>query len=533
MNIRSSTIHISHLQSVFCLLACLCLLANSVIRASASTATYYLDSAGGNDANSGTSPSSAWKSLDKVNATTFHPGDSLLLKAGSVWRGQLWPKGSGSSQQPIHIGKYSEGSKPQIQGQGSVEDTLLLKNQEFWEIEDLDISNAAPDYKSIRRGVHIALDNFGDARHFVLRCLTVHDVSGRDDTKHNGGIILTSNGEKKPSRFIDVLIEGNELYHVDRNGISTWSDRWQRSLWYPSLRVIVRGNTLHDIGGDGIMIAVTDGALLEHNVVGRANQRSEGYNIAIWTWSADNSIIQFNEAFETKGQRDGEGFDSDWNSRNTLIQYNYSHDNDGGFLLVCDDGSQHSADSVGNIGTIVRYNISQNDRHRGIAISGPVRNTLVYNNTFFYGPDHPIDAVLFTDWSGWSASTSFLNNIFYAVAQARIGHAVSRADDGAHTSAPGLGYSRENHFDANTYFGQINSVEDPHASTADPRFTNPGQAAGGRDSLRGYSLTQDSPARKSGVPVTDNGGIDFFSAPLQNCAPPDRGAVQSSPCGAP
>lgn len=515
-----------------CLQVCaLCVIACVARNVAASTHYYYVDSVSGDDANSGTSPASAWKSLEKVNATTFHAGDALLLKCGSAWEGQLSPKGSGSADHPIRIGKYSDGPKPLIRGKDT-EDAVLFKNQEFWEIEDLEVTNSGRDSKAIRRGVHIALEDFGDAHHFVIRRVTVHDVSGRDDIKHNGGIILTCVGGKKPSRFVDVVIESNDLYHVDRNGISTWSDRWQRSLWYPSLRVVVRSNTLRDIGGDGIMIAVTDGALLERNSVARANQRSEGYNIAIWTWSADNSVIQFNEAYETKGQRDGEGFDSDWNSHNTLIQYNYSHDNEGGFLLICNDGGQRSVDSIGNIGTVVRHNISQNDQHRGIAISGPVRDTLIYNNTFFFGPGNPTDAILFTDWSGWSTNTSFLNNVFYALAPARVGHAISRADDGAHTSVPGLGNSRENRFEANTYFGQIIPAEDPHASTADPLFANPGKGTSHRDSLRTYTLKPGSPARRSGVPVTDNGGTDFFSAPLKNCTPPDRGAVQSSACGA-
>jgi len=85
------------------------------------------------------------------------------------------------------------------------------------------------------------------------------------------------------------------------------------------LGVVVRHNVLHDIGGDGIVVVATDGALVEHNVVSNANQRSAGYNVAIWPWSADNTIIQHNEAYGTRGQRDGEGFDSDWNSRNTVI----------------------------------------------------------------------------------------------------------------------------------------------------------------------------------------------------------------------
>lgn len=56
---------------------------------------YYIDSDGGNDSNAGTSPEEAWSTLDKVNSTTFKPGDRLLFENGDVWTGQLSPKGSG------------------------------------------------------------------------------------------------------------------------------------------------------------------------------------------------------------------------------------------------------------------------------------------------------------------------------------------------------------------------------------------------------------------------------------------------------
>jgi len=42
------------------------------------------------------------------------------------------------------------------------------------------------------------------------------------------------------------------------------------------------------------------------------------------------TVIQTTKLTEQRAT-DGEGFDSDWNSRNTVIQYNYSHDNDGAF----------------------------------------------------------------------------------------------------------------------------------------------------------------------------------------------------------
>src|ERR1700730_12476133 len=52
--------------------------------------TYYLDSISGQDAYAGTSPRGAWKTLKKVNAMTFEPGDRILFKSASVWTGQLW-----------------------------------------------------------------------------------------------------------------------------------------------------------------------------------------------------------------------------------------------------------------------------------------------------------------------------------------------------------------------------------------------------------------------------------------------------------
>jgi Right handed beta helix region len=492
-------------------------------------ATYYVDSVAGNDTRAGTSPETAWESLAKVNATTFRPGDRILLKSGSEWNGQLWPKGSGAEGRPIVLDMYGGGVKPLIRGAGLVEDAVLLKNQEYWEIQNLEITNSGPE-PAVRRGVHLALVDYGEAHHIVVRAMVIHDVNGVDSMKHNGGIDYTCEGKRKPSRFVDLRIENNEIYHVDRSGIFGWSDRWERAKWYPSLHVVVRGNVLHDIGGDGIVVVAADGALVEHNVVGHANQRSEGYDVAIWPWSADNTVIQYNEAYGTKGQRDGEGFDSDWNSRNTVIQYNYSHDNDGGFLLICDEGGQKPEVSAGNVGTVVRYNISVNDRTRGINIAGPVKDALVYNNTIFVGKDRKVDVLLYTDWNGWSSGIQFLNNIFDAQGAAQISYGVSRDSNGAYRTAPGFGQSQENVFDYNVFFGNVRAPKDPHALSDDPMFVEPGANGTGRDHLRGYQLQPDSPARGNGKLIENSGGRDFWGGEVPSCGKTDRGASQSPDC---
>ena len=355
-------------------------------------------------------------------------------------------------------------------------------------------------------------------------------MNGSDAVKDNGGINYTCVGKRKPSRFVDLRLENNEIYHVDRSGIFGNSDRWERSKWYPSLRVAVRGNILHDIGGDGIVVVATDGAVVEHNVVGRANQRSEGYNVAIWPWSADNTLVQYNEAYGTKGQRDGEGFDSDWNSKNTVIQYNYSHDNDGGFLLICDDGGQEPEISAGNIGTIVRYNISENDRTRGINIGGPVKNSMIYNNTIFVGPGRRVDMLVHSDWNGWASDTYFYNNIFYVQGSAQFSYGISRAPDGAYATAAGFGQSQDNVFDSNVYYGNVIAPADPHAQTVDPQFVAPGTAGFGESTLSGYRLQPQSRARGTGKLIEKNGGQDFWGNLVPSCGNADRGASQSNDC---
>ena len=53
-----------------------------------SQTTYYISATSGNDSNSGTSPNSAWETIDKVNEQTFSAGDIVLFKRGDIWEGE-------------------------------------------------------------------------------------------------------------------------------------------------------------------------------------------------------------------------------------------------------------------------------------------------------------------------------------------------------------------------------------------------------------------------------------------------------------
>ena len=81
--------------------------------------TYYVSNIG-SDANSGLTTTLAWKSLAKVNATTFNAGDQILLKRGDTWRETLTINQSGTDAQRIVISNYGTGNKPRILGSNTV-----------------------------------------------------------------------------------------------------------------------------------------------------------------------------------------------------------------------------------------------------------------------------------------------------------------------------------------------------------------------------------------------------------------------------
>ena len=90
----------------------LCIVASGVF--SSSPATYFVDATNGSDSNDGLSSSSAWKTIAKVNSSSFSPGDNILFKKGEVWRGKLVTPSSGAVGSPITFSSYGSGPNPLI-----------------------------------------------------------------------------------------------------------------------------------------------------------------------------------------------------------------------------------------------------------------------------------------------------------------------------------------------------------------------------------------------------------------------------------
>ena len=373
----------------------------------------------------------AWSRMDHNQWVVLQAGDRLLLKRGGVYSGVLKVTGRGTADHRITVDAYGKGQKPRMVAPKDSLYAVLVKNSDYLTVQNLDITNRGEERLAGRTGIKLSCDDYGVRRGITLRSLLVHDVNG-SLIKHSGegsGILLENKWEHTPSAYDSLLIEDCTLRRCERNGI-IWHANSDRKRWFPNRHVVVRKCLVDQVPGDGIVPIGCDGALVEYNKMTDSPDIMPEREAAagFWPWSCDNTIIQYNEVSGHKAHWDGQAFDCDYNCRNTTIRYNYSHDNYGGFLLVC--SSKIDGFNMGNVGSVVEYNLSVNDGIRPytvytgkhfsplIHVSGPCYNTLVAHNILYSDgkapDDHDHNFVYSGQWDAYAESTYILDNIFYA-----------------------------------------------------------------------------------------------------------------------
>lgn len=429
--------------------------------------TYYLDATGGSDSNEGTSPEEAWQTLEKVNDTVFLPGDEILLKAGEIWNGQLRPQGSGTEGMPIRIGKYGDDSRrPVINGNGEGRDgeiyrgAVQLLNQEYWEISGLEVTNFRSDDPastndmsgSVRMGILIFNSDQENVKHgFVVRDCYIHDVvssskANTDEINYKMASAVIALGHYRDIKgnqliaptevkasFDGVLFENNIVSNVSREGIRTHVDGIWGDYRKNMKDVVIRGNYIENVFGDGIVLsAVKEGGVVERNVVKNpCNKNTDGaYYAGAWAHWSDNALFQYNEVYGALyGSGDGEAFDADNACDGTVFQYNYSHDNNGGACLFMGG----AAPKNGQHNTVFRYNVSANDGWRNQEILNDHTNDAnddgvpqVYNNTFYINGN--VSTYLYSGKSG-QIYVNFQNNIVLSESTGTLGFARYKTAD--------------------------------------------------------------------------------------------------------
>lgn len=391
---------------------------------------YYVDAVNGNDKADGRSPRKAWRSLSRIKDLRLQAGDSLLLRRGTVFTNALLEiSAEGKVGRPVVVGAYGSGRKPCIEAPDSSMYAVLVRNSDYFTLQDLEVVNTGSERMPGRTGVMVVAEDYGVSHDIRLDALYIHDVNGSFIKEKGGGsgIHIVNRGKTVPSTFDGLTIENCVLRRCERNGM-IWSGYSNRRNWHPSLRTVVRKNLLDGIPGDGIVPIGCDGALIEYNLMRRCpgtlphSEAAAGF----WPWSCDNTVMRFNEVSDHKAPWDGQAYDSDYNCTNTHIAYNYSHDNDGGLVLICNSGKYGG---VGNKGTVVEYNVSINDAIRpratragifsaNIHIAGPCQNTLIRRNILHVNSKSEpfIDRSIITSdtWDGYADSTAFCENVFYA-----------------------------------------------------------------------------------------------------------------------
>lgn len=482
--------------------------------------SYYVDSENGDDSFDGLSEAAPWKSLNKVSSVTFQPGDSILFKAGGSWAGSLTLHGSGAPGNPITLGKYGEGSRPLLHGDGQVARVIYMENLEYWTIQDLEITNGYPGAPNnlALAGIYSYLKTGGVYHGLTFRNLDIHFIEGSaagSNQFRSGAIMLVAGSATPAAKYDGVLIEDCSIHDLNAMGIYTSSlgtsntnylSRNQDNMF---TNVVIRNVSVINNSSSALILADLYGAVVE-NVVTLDNGYYKPENVAAvmvanFPVKSTNITYQYNETARCYPTGDSQAWDADYGLSGTNIwQYNYSHDNPGGFFISINLYGDPDMELV------VRYNISQNDMRGTILLYAflPLKTARFYNNVI-YNPDEPINIFAYNIDPG-RQTIQFYNNIF-------VGKEGFIGDPG------NLAYKLD--FDSNVFYG-FNGPEDPHKLNCDPQFIAPGTAADGIGTTGGYKLKPTSPCINTGKEIPDNGGRDFWGNPLYNGAP-DRGAFES------
>lgn len=376
--------------------------------------TYYISPLG-NDAYSGTSPSAPWKTISKVNSKDFR-SDTILFKAGSTFYGKLYFTSTdiGTSLKPIVIGSYGTG-KGIINSGTSY--GIYIYNAAGFLIKDL-IFTGVNRLTNTESGISIYMDK----AYTKLPYLKIDNVEvyGYRKAGISIGSWTTAGG------FKDITITRSSLHDNGIAGVETYAMQayTHRNLYLGYNKVYnnsgISGYTA--VSGSGIVLGDVDVALVEYCTVYNNgwlhNYAYTGGPVGIWAYRSDSVTYQFNESHHNKTgtNKDGAGFNFDGGCTNSVMQYNYSHDNyGGGFIIVGFSG----APVMKNI--IVRYNISENDGrwgdqgsiHLGAPTnSGGIQTVKIYNNTFFVKPSSGAAPKAFFIRAGPLSDIKLWNNVF-------------------------------------------------------------------------------------------------------------------------
>lgn len=467
---------------------------------------------------------SPYNSLESLSSADITPGTYIYIEKNSKFYGSLALTDiHGTEDEPVVVTTYGKGADPIIDGndlEGS--GVLYIKNCSNLIVCGLELTDSATD-EGDRRGVLIVTDNNKGTDEVVtysniaLRELYIHDIMGYRDadnsgmemwSKITGGIHVWSTDGL--GRVDGLEISDCEITEVSNVGIATWykvvlkgdksvstkmvSPYSEEFADYAHLNVHIDRNEIGHIGKNAIFARNLLGGLIEHNVVHDTAKYCVSGNTIV-TRSVDGTVIQYNEGYRNLARgRDSDGklqdgcmLDADLDSKYTVWQYNYSHDNSFGLFLNCTEGNDVA---------IVRYNLSVNDKgNKGVIyINYESAGIYVYNNTIVTSYD--TEYIIQTNGTGRIAY--FYNNLIY-----------NRSDKAKFGISKNATITAENNLIFNEYGSSIESLDyfrslnENGLYDVDPLFVGYLQedSVPGINNQGAYMLDSSSPALGVGTEV--------------------------------
>ncbi|WP_306208059.1 discoidin domain-containing protein [Actinoplanes sp. RD1] len=544
---------------------------------------FYIDSVRGSDKASGRSSQAAWKSLTKASATTFGPGDRILLKAGSVWQDQqLWPKGSGTARRPITITAYGSASSPRpyIATNGNVPSpfhadgtknpatvgltgAIVLRNQQGYDISNIALSNDddfATDITTgtyVRDGIMVSInadlipagaDTIMD--YFRIHDMYVHNTDGPSSWQkiHYGAVNFQVFGSKSYKEyapggwyFKDVRIEDNTFEHVELHAVQfafNWfnadgtaagqydeagkfHEGWEQ-LWVRTRDLYSRDVYIGHNYAESIGQGAFQLANTKHMTVeyNEVNGFLERYDAVSCGLYLWAGADSVMQYNEVYGGPDNEYDGTPWDLEYTNFNVTYQYN------YSHDNAAGWMAYMGNSSNSVARYNLSVDDN--GVLVKNMLSTnyspTYFVNNTFVYdGAD--LDYV---HDETFLSRVYFLNNIFYNYSSTAATPWYRRT--GALRQAV---FSNNDYYEASgTHSPQ--EPADPDGLRADPRFvgdpTSPVTGAGVdniRKAAAHYSLRKDSPLIDAGRYNAHLGTADFLGSQIYYGKAPDIGTIES------
>ena len=346
----------------------------------AASNSFYVNNSG-SDSNPGTI-GSPWQTIGKVNGFTFPANSTVFFEGGQSFSGTL-EIGTGfvtgaQFTGTLTIDSYGTGRATISAGTG---DGFYILNVGNVVIQNL-IFVASGGTNNL--GGYVSNSQAGNTQ--LSNTLNGLDVSGFDKLQ----IVL--GGDAGTSGFTNFSLTNSVLHGSGNSGFQSYGST---SGSYSHHNVTLTNVTAHDIPGHGSLMVNSGSGIVLAEVDGATVQNSLSYNngaigfggVGIWTYDSNNVHFVENESHHNaSASGDGDGFDFDGGVTNSLMERNYSHDNQGaGFFGYAYFGLPWG-------GNTMRDNISQNDvTGTGGQIYGAItigndhvnQSVNIYNNTVY------------------------------------------------------------------------------------------------------------------------------------------------------